>query len=119
MEQPEGFTSEGGYVCKLNKALYGLKKAPRAWYDKLKGCLTMWNFLNSKADTSFFIRHDTKGIIIVFIYVDDILVTGPDTDLLESFITKLSKVFALKDLGLVAYFLGIEVCYANNGIHLS
>ena len=75
MQQTEGFVSEGGYICKLNKALYGLKHAPRAWYDKLKGCLTDWNFTNSKADTSLFIRHDIKGIILVLIYVDDILVT--------------------------------------------
>ncbi|KAH9782291.1 retrovirus-related pol polyprotein from transposon RE1 [Citrus sinensis] len=74
MQQPEGFVSEGGYICKLNKALYGLKQAPRAW-------------------------HDIKGIILVLIYVDDILVTGPDKVLLEAFITNLSKVFASKDLG--------------------
>ena len=119
MQQPEGFGSEGGYICKLNKALYGLKPPPRAWYEKLKGCLTDWNFINSKADTSLFIRHDTKGIILVLIYIDDILVTGPDSALLVSFITRLSKVFALKDLGLVSYFLGIKVCYTNHGMHLS
>ncbi|KAH9800558.1 hypothetical protein KPL71_000705 [Citrus sinensis] len=108
MTQPEGFITKEGYVCKLSKALYGLKQAPRAWYDKLKGCLTSWNFFNSKADTSLFIRHDTRGIILVLIYVDDILITGPDSSLLETFITKFSKVFALKDLGLVSYFLGVE-----------
>lgn len=64
---------------------------------KLKGCLTNWQFLNSKVDTSLFIKHDTKGIIIVLIYMDDILITGSDSSLLEHFITKLSKVFALKD----------------------
>ncbi|KAH9668130.1 retrovirus-related pol polyprotein from transposon RE1 [Citrus sinensis] len=119
MQQPEDFVLEGGYICKLNKALYGLKQAPRAWYDKLKGCLTDWNFTNSKADTSLFIRHDIKGIILVLIYVDDVLVTGPDSVLLEAFITNLSKVFALKDLGLVSYFLGIEVSYTDHGMHLS
>ncbi|KAH9763606.1 retrovirus-related pol polyprotein from transposon RE1 [Citrus sinensis] len=119
MHQPEGFVSQGGCVCKLNKALYGLKQAPRAWYDKLKGCLTSWNFTNSKADTSLFVRHDVKCIILVLIYVDDILITGPDFDLLESFIAKHSKVFALKDLGLVTYFLSVEVSYTDHGMHLS
>ncbi|KAH9721431.1 retrovirus-related pol polyprotein from transposon RE1 [Citrus sinensis] len=119
MIQPEGFESKEGYICKLNKALYGLKQAPRAWYEKLKGCLTDWQFINSKADTSLFINHDTRGLIIVLVYVDDILITGPDSDLLEVFITKLSKMFALKDLGLVAYFLGVEVCYTTQGMHLS
>ncbi|KAH9782940.1 retrovirus-related pol polyprotein from transposon RE2 [Citrus sinensis] len=117
--KPEGFVSKEGYICKLTKALYGLKQAPRAWYDKLKGCLTAWNFINSKADTSLFVKHDDKGIIIILVYVDDILVTGPDSALLEEFITKLSKAFALKDLGLIAYFLGVEVCYTTHGMHLS
>ena len=113
MIQPEGFMSKEGYICKLTKALYGLKQAPKVWYDKLKSYLTAWKFFNSKADTSLL------GIIIVLIYVDDILVTGPDSALLEEFIIKLSKVFALKDLGLVAYFLGVEVCYTAHGMHLS
>lgn len=119
MTKPEGFTSMEIYVCKLNEALYGLKQAPRAWYEKLKSCLTTWKFINSKADTSLFIKYDIKGLIIVLIYVDDILVTRPDSNLLEYFIDKLSKVFALKDLGLVTYFLGIEVCYIDHGLHLS
>ncbi|KAH9704480.1 retrovirus-related pol polyprotein from transposon RE1 [Citrus sinensis] len=119
MTQPEGFESKKGYICKLNKALYGLKQAPKAWYEKFKGCLTDWQFINSKADTFLFIKHDTRGLIIVLIYVDDILITSPDSDLLEVFITKLSTVFALKDLGLVAYFLLVEVCYTAQGMHLS
>ncbi|KAH9769752.1 retrovirus-related pol polyprotein from transposon RE2 [Citrus sinensis] len=90
MVQPEGFVSKEGYICKLTKALYGLKQAPKAWYDKLKGCLTAWKFLNSKAETSLFVKHDDKGIIIVLIYVDDIPVTGPDSALLKEFITKLT-----------------------------
>ncbi|KAH9691439.1 hypothetical protein KPL70_016106 [Citrus sinensis] len=60
-----------------------------------------------------------EGIIIILIYVNDILVTGPDSTLLEEFISNLNKVFALKDLGLVAYFLGVEVCYTAQGMHLS
>ncbi|KAH9651886.1 retrovirus-related pol polyprotein from transposon RE1 [Citrus sinensis] len=79
-------------------------------------------FLNgdlTEDHTSLFIKHDTKGLIIVLIYVDDILVTGPDSSVLEEFVAKLSKVFALKDLGLLAYFLGVEVCYTHHGMHLS
>lgn len=81
--------------------------------------LVKWGFNNSRADTSLFIKHDVKGLIIVLVYVDDILVIGPDSVLLEDFIDQLSKVFVLKDLGLVAYFLRIEVSYTNHGMHLS
>ena len=119
MTQPEGFVSKEGYICKLNNALYGLKQAPRAWYDKVKCYLTTWQFFNSKADTSLFFKYDIKGMIIVLIYVDDNLVIGPDSTLLKDFITKLSKVFAFKDLGLVAYFMGLEVFYITHGMHFS
>ena len=96
-----------------------MKQAPRAWYEKLKSCLVKWGFNNSRADTSLFIKHDVKGLIVVLVYVDDILVTRHDYDLLEGFIGKLNKFFALKNLGLVAYFLGIEVSYTNHGMHIS
>ena len=118
MTQPEGLVSKEGYICKLNNALYGLKQVPRAWYDKLKSCLTTWKFINSKVDTSLFFKHDIRGMIIVLIYVDDILLTGPDSALLKDFNNKLNKVFALKNLGLLAYFLDVQVCYTTHGMHL-
>ncbi|KAH9769131.1 retrovirus-related pol polyprotein from transposon RE1 [Citrus sinensis] len=120
--QPEGFVDEkkSGYVCKLKKALYSLKQAPRAWFDKLKGCLVAnWGFQNSRADTSLFFKGKQDSMILVLIYVDDILITGPNSDELEKFISNFSKVFALKDLGRLSYFLGIEVSYAENNIYLS
>ncbi|KAH9679450.1 retrovirus-related pol polyprotein from transposon RE1 [Citrus sinensis] len=122
MYQPEGFVDEkrSGYVCKLKNALYGLKQAPRAWFDKLKGCLVAnWGFQNSRADTSLFFNGKQDSMILVLIYVDDILITGPNSDELEKFISDFSKVFALKDLGRLSYFLGIEVSYAKNNIYLS
>lgn len=53
------------------------------------------------------------------VYVDDILITGPDSVALERVIAELHTAFALKDLGLLSYFLGIEVSYTTYGMHLS
>ncbi|KAH9769757.1 retrovirus-related pol polyprotein from transposon RE2 [Citrus sinensis] len=110
MSQPDGFidAQRSDFVCKLHKSLYGLKQAPRAWYDKLKGCLMSWGFTNTSSDTSLFVRRIKAFMIIVLIYVDDILITGLNTAELEGFITEFSKTFALKDLGVLSYFLGIE-----------
>ena len=52
-------------------------------------------------------------------YVDDILLTGNNNQLLDSFIQRLNKTFALKDLGSLSYFLGVEVVRSNDGMHLS
>ncbi|KAH9714566.1 retrovirus-related pol polyprotein from transposon RE2 [Citrus sinensis] len=121
MDQPAGFVNNQKpyFVCKLHKSLYGLKQAPRAWYEKLKSYLLQWDFINSRADSSLFIKKTSKFMIMVLIYVDDILITGPDSAALEAFITELSSVFALKDLGNLSYFLGIEVLYDAGCIYLS
>lgn len=54
MRQPEGFvdSSKPGYVCKLQNALYGLKQTPRGGFEKLKGALLSWGFVNSVSDNS-------------------------------------------------------------------
>ena len=57
-------------------------------------------------------------MILVLIYVDDILITGPNSSELEKFIAKFSIKFALKDLGALSYFLGIEVLYGTDCIFL-
>lgn len=113
MQQPEGFVDQHrpDFVCKLRKALYGLKQALRAWFEKLRNCLLQWEFKNSKSDPFFFLRKTKTSLIRVLIYVDDILITGPDSSELENFIVQFSSVFALKDLGKLSYFLGIEVFY--------
>ncbi|KAK9209219.1 hypothetical protein WN944_001583 [Citrus x changshan-huyou] len=122
MRQLEGFVDvqKPGHVCKLRKALYGLKQAPRAWYDKLKNSLIKtWNFQNSKADTSLFFKEIHGFIILILIYVNDILITGANSKELERFISEFSRIFALKDLGTLSYFLGIEIAYAQDNMYLS
>ena len=66
-----------------------------------------WGFINTSSGTSLFVRRNKAFMIIVLIYVDDILITDPNTAELEGFITEFSKTFALKDLGVLSYFLGI------------
>ena len=113
MQQPEGFVdrSKPNCVRRLHKALYGLKQAPRAWFEKLKGCLLQWGFRNSKFDSSLFLRKTKVSLIMVLIYADDILVIGPNSEELDSFIQQFNTIFALKKLGRLSYFLGIEVLY--------
>uniref|UniRef100_A0A803NT98 Reverse transcriptase Ty1/copia-type domain-containing protein n=1 Tax=Cannabis sativa TaxID=3483 RepID=A0A803NT98_CANSA len=121
MTQPPGFEvpTAPDLVCKLHKALYGLKQAPRAWFDKLHQSLLHFGFTSSKADQSLFICHTQHSITIVLVYVDDILITGSDANAITQLIQALDKKFSLKDLGELQYFLGIEVRYTSQGMHLS
>lgn len=109
MPQPEGFEDKNkpNYICKLRKALYGLRQAPRAWFDKLKGALSSSGFKNSRSDTSFFFKRTESKLIIMLIYVDDIIITGNDNKGIEEAVRDLNKTFILKDLGDLNFFLGI------------
>ena len=65
-------------MCQLKRALYGLKKTPRAWYTKIDSYFTGFGFMKSEADVNLYhIIVDGKLLIIV-LYVDDLLLTGDD-----------------------------------------
>ena len=98
MSQPPGFinTRFPTHVCKLNKAIYGLKKAARAWYTKLGHALLGWGFQASRADNSMFFLHTAKDVLILLIYVDDILVTGSDPHHVFSFASHLNATCSLR-----------------------
>ena len=64
------------FVCRLKKALYGLKQALRAWSDKIGQYLVTIGFQIFKADFSLYVRKTEKGIMLLVIYVDDLIITG-------------------------------------------
>jgi hypothetical protein len=78
MKQPSGFENSEFplYHCKLDKALYGLKHAPRAWYSRLSDKLQSLGFSPSRVDISLF--HYSKGSVTMFllVYVDDIIIAS-------------------------------------------
>lgn len=106
VEMPTGF-GKLNQVCKLNKALYGLKQAPRVWFKTLTGFLTSLGYELIPEDLSVY-RNKTDGLYIA-IYVDDLLIFGLNKPAIAAFKESLSKRFYMSDLGLVAYYLGLEV----------
>ena len=121
MQQPPGFVERGkeNYICKLDKALYGLKQAPRAWYSRLSTKLVDLGFKPSRADMSLFIFNRGGITMYVLVYVDDIIVASSTDQATSALLKDLQKDFALKDLGDLHYFLGIEVKKVRNGIVLT
>ncbi|KAM1320462.1 hypothetical protein ACFX2H_005342 [Malus domestica] len=120
MVQPPGFEdpTQPHHVCQLHKSLYGLKQAPRAWYAKLTTALQSLGFSGSNNDHSLFVKNG-DSVVYVLVYVDDILVTGPDSAACQSVISQLCALFPVKDLGLLHYFLGIEVKRSSQGIFIN
>jgi hypothetical protein len=85
MKQPPSFVDSAlpSYVCRLHKSLYGLKQAPQAWYTRLNDFLLSIGFCASKVDTSLFIFSVGADICYLLVYVDDILLTGSNSLLLQ------------------------------------
>ncbi|KAG8487951.1 hypothetical protein CXB51_018012 [Gossypium anomalum] len=124
MDQPPGFevfdSAGQKLVCRLNKALYGLRQAPRAWFHTLKQYLTdMLGFHASKADPSLFIRTSSDSQLLLMAYVDDIVITGSSDVAIDDVVRQLHNKFALKDMGRLNFFLGIEVRTTPQGLYLS
>jgi histone deacetylase 1/2 len=121
MRQPPRYESKTHphFVCKLDKALYGLKQAPRAWYSRLSSKLHSLGFTSSKADVSLFVYNKGGVVMFLLVYVDDIIVASSSPRATEALLKDLQADFALKDLGELHYFLGIEVKKARDGILLT
>lgn len=106
-------------VCKLNKAIYGLRQALRAWYTELKTFLLSLGFTNSQLDNFFFIYHASNHYLYLLVYVDDIVVIGSSSMHVDKFIHALLARFSLKNLGSLSYFLGVEATSTSYGLFLS
>jgi hypothetical protein len=91
-------------VCILKRELYGLKQAPRAWYTWIDSYFTELGFNKSEADENLYQIVVVGKLLIIVLYVD----TG-DEQLIHSCKEDLTKEFKMKDLGLLHYFLGLEI----------
>ena len=116
--QAIGISLHNTHICKLKKALYGLKQAPRAWYGRIDGFLTSMGFSKSKVDPNLYLKVIEDEPVILLLYVDDLFLIGNEKQIVESK-KKLAGEFEMKDLGLMHYFLGLEVWQSSEGIFLN
>ncbi|KAJ0551653.1 putative RNA-directed DNA polymerase [Helianthus annuus] len=122
VEQPEGYKLKNSEdkVYKLKKALYGLKQAPRAWYAKIDGYFTKNGYNRSLNEPTLYVKQvSNNDIIYVCLYVDDIICTSSCESLVSEFKQGMQEVFEMTDMGLLQYFLGLEVKQSTDGIFVS
>jgi len=96
-------------VLKLSKALYGLRQAPRAWNVRLDKSLKKLGFVKCASEAAVYKRGGGKGAVILGVYVDDLIVTGENPDAIAEFKRQMTSEFEMSDLGLLSFYLGIEV----------
>jgi hypothetical protein len=110
IEQPQGFEVEyrKTHVCRLKNALYGLKQAPRSWYGRIGSFLTNLGFTKSKVESNLYLKVMNDEPVIFLLYVDDLFLTREE-NIITDCKKKLAAEFEMKYLGLMHYFLGLEV----------
>ncbi|GJU00703.1 zinc finger, CCHC-type containing protein [Tanacetum coccineum] len=116
--QPEGFIQQGNSrkVYKLTKALYGLRQAPRAWNVKLDQTLKSLDFKKCNLEQAVYTKRSKTSTLIVGVYVDDLIITGTPRKEIDLFKSQMKDKFEMSDLGLLAYYLGIEVTQTGGEI---
>ncbi|GJW19045.1 zinc finger, CCHC-type containing protein [Tanacetum coccineum] len=105
-----------GKVYKLIKALYGLRQAPRAWNVKLDQTLKSLDFKKCNLEQAVYTKRSKTFTLIVGVYVDDLIIMGTPRKEIDAFKSQMKDRFEMSDLGLLAYYLGIEVTQTGGEI---
>ena len=103
----------------MKRALYCLKQAPKAWYDRLTAYLIEHGFKRGFADTTLFIRKNKNYFVVAQIYVNDIVFSAINDSLAQSFADEIKKIFEMLMVGELTYFLGLQVKQTDFGIYLN
>nr|GEV89362.1 retrovirus-related Pol polyprotein from transposon TNT 1-94 [Tanacetum cinerariifolium] len=121
VSQPNGFVDPDNpnHVYKLKKALYGLKQVPRAWYDMLSSFLISQDFSKGSVDPTMFIHRDSKELLLVQIYVDDIIFVASTHELCDLFAKIMCSKFKMSMMGKISFFLGLQFSQSPRGIFIN
>nr|GEX60954.1 retrovirus-related Pol polyprotein from transposon TNT 1-94 [Tanacetum cinerariifolium] len=106
-------------VFKLKKALYGLKQAPRARSDMLSSFLISQDFSKGSVDPTLFIRRDSKKLLLVQIYVDDIIFVASTLELCDLFTKITCSKFKMSMMSKILFFLGLQISQSPRGIFIN
>ena len=118
MQLSTSLSVESNKVCHLRHALYGLKQAPRAWFAKFSSTISHLGYMVSHYDYASFLRRTDKGIILLLLYVDDMIITSDDLSGIKELKDILSLQFKMKDLGHLSYFLDLEITHSIDGLYI-
>jgi hypothetical protein len=121
MEKPKGFslTNNPNYVCKLKKAVYGVKQAPRASYYRLDNFLQDKGFKKGIVDNSLYIKSEGDNLLVVLVYVDVIIFFYTNESFVQWFANSMQTEFEMSMIGELSYFLGLQVNQSSARIFIS
>lgn len=119
MHLPQGYSKgDSNQVCRLLKSLYGLKQASREWNIELCSKLSLFGLTQPKHDHCLFTMNKDGHFLAMLVYVDDVLLTSSNPQMLHELKGFLDQQFTIKDSGLAKYFLGMEIARTSKGTYL-
>lgn len=104
MSIPQGLENKSNnmLLCKLKKSLYGLKQSPRVWFDRFTRTIIANEYQQCQTDHTLFVKRKSGGkMAILIVYVDDIILTGDDSEEILNLKKLLATKFEIKDLGIL------------------
>ena len=114
IDAPEGLGHQKGTTVRLIKSIYRLKQSGRVWYKKIEKTLNSYGLIHTESDWSVFTN---KGhTIILGIYVDDLIITGPDLAEIRAMKAAISSSYPVKDLGRIKVCLGLNIECIETGM---
>lgn len=121
LKPPPGF--EGSYLathaCRLKRALYSLKRAPRRWYSTVDSFLQREGLQKSTTDCNLYFFEAGGLLTLMLLYVDDVYIIENNDAHITHIRAAIQGGFEMSDLGLLAYSLGIEFLFSSSGIMMT
>ena len=121
MEQPEGVVVPGQEkkVCGLVKSLYGLKQAPKKWHEKIDHAMLTNGLKINEYDKYVYVKNIDQGYVIVYLYVDDMLIIESSQNMIKSTKQMLNRRLDMKDMWVTDVILGMKITKTSDGYALS
>ena len=111
-------TEEKDTIYRLQKALYGLKKAPKTWYARLDKYLAKLGFSKGTIDSNLCLKEIENGLLIIIVSFDDIIFGGND-EARDKFLEDMENEFEMSMIGEMNFFLGLQIIQNKESIFIS
>jgi Reverse transcriptase (RNA-dependent DNA polymerase) len=106
-------------VLKLKKVLYGLKQALRAWNTLIDQYFKLHGFMQCHYEHTLYVKDENGDMLVVVLYVDDLIFTDSNYEMVDEFKRVMKSEFEMTGLGLMSYFLVLEIKQGDEGIFVS
>ena len=116
MEAPFGVKNAKGMMCKLKKAIYGLKQAASAWNKTIRRVFLKNGFKSCGADQCVYVKRTRNVFVDVCLYVEDMIITAKTSEEIREVKMAHKNAFKMKELGEVRFILGMEIDHDKNAL---